>query len=174
MDSSKLEFINKTTKEKFEIGLPDEDIEDFFASTDRYDDYLNNNYKIDKLIGGELGFLQFSEHTELSKINSAFLEYERLDESTKELVQLITHLSGDTLDSLVYALRNYEKYLLVPEELSTNDLIAEFAIKTFTERNFLCYFCQAIDYDRFCQELFSNGIAYKINNRILIKKSMIV
>lgn len=174
MDNTKLEFVNKNTKETFEIGLPQEDLEVFFAETNRYEDFLNNNYEITKFENRELAFLKLDKDTSLSKLNDALLKYDSLDDSTKETVLLVTHLSGDTLDALIYSLRNYQKYILVPEELNTNNLIVEFAIKAFTERNFLCYFLEAVDYNRFYQLLFSNGIAYKINKRILIKKSMII
>lgn len=162
-------LLRTSTFEEYALTIPIKDIDEFFITMDWYDEFISKEYVIIELKGAFV-FLLYDQFIDLSVLNRLLLRFKQLDEAAQETVIYLTHLNGDTVNALNYALSNYQKFVLVPAECSSPEAISKFVIKTCYLNSLLNYFSEAICYEDFYQCLFKHCIAFYIDERILIKK----
>ena len=161
-------FLRTSTFTEYELTLPCYDLHDFFITFDWYDEFLNHDFITIQMKGG-FDFLCYDETVDIEVLNKLFILFNELPKDVQETILYITHSYGDTVEALHYALLNYDKYTLVPDSCKTWEEIATFVLKKFFNPNLLKYFESAISLKDFYYSSLKHGLAWQVDNRILIK-----
>lgn len=151
---------------EYELSLPLNDIDEYFLIHDWLNEFKSKDYFCIEITGDIK--LDYEETLDIEYFNNLLLEFRNHDIATKEKVQAIMELNYNTVESLEYALNNHQKYTLVPDTISKNQL-AKYVFEEILNIKTYDLWCDSISSEDFATILFARGCAFSVNGKILIK-----
>ena len=151
---------------EYELGLPLNDIDEYFLIHDWLNEFKNKDYLCIELTGDIK--LDYEETLDIEYFNNLLLEFKKRDAATQEKVTALMELNYNTVDSLRYALDNCDKFILVPDNIDKEHLTKYVFEEIYTIKTFDLW-SDCISSKNFITALISRGCAFSINGKILIK-----
>ena len=160
--------LNDKDFNEYKVALPLKDLDEYFKAMGWLEDYYKREF-VTIGMKGRFEFLDYEQNINIQLLNDLLLKFQELDEEDQEIVLLLTHLEGDTFEGFLYTMNNFRRYILIPAQLKTEEDVSKFVINLICHNKFLKVFEDAICFEDFYRCLFQNAIAFRIDDRILVK-----
>lgn len=151
---------------EYELGLPQNDIEEYFLIFGWLNEFKNKDYLCIEL-NGDIE-LDYEETLDLEYFNNLLLEFRNYDIATQDKIKTLMELNYNTVESLQYALNNHQKYSLVPNNIGKEHLAKYIFEEIYNIKTFDLW-SDCISHKDFTNILFARGCAFSTNGKILIK-----
>ena len=151
---------------EYELGLPQNDIEEYFLIHGWLNEFKSKDYLCIELKGDIE--LDYEETLDLEYFNNLLLEFRNYDIATQDKIKVLMESNYNTIESLQYALNNHQKYTLVPDKIS-NEQLAKYVFEEIYNIKTFSLWRECISHKDFTTLLFARGCAFSVNGKILIK-----
>ena len=161
-------LFNTSTLEEYQIGLPSNDLDEFFLTFDVYEDWRNDNFLITK-IEGDFEFTSFKQDLSLNTLNMLVRAFNNRTPNEQKKILAIAEINDNTFESLEYSVTNQHLYELIPIKSTDKYALGRYIFQTHINPLFLTKYEDVIDFELFVDLIYMRYYAFDTSKGTLLK-----
>lgn len=159
---------NTMTSEEYQLGLPSNDLDEFFLTFNVYEDWKHDNFLITK-IEGDFEFTSYNQDLSLTLLNKLVLTFNNCTPNEQKKILAIAEINDNTFDSLEYSITNHHLYELIPIRYSDKYSLGKHIFYNFVNPRFLAKYEDVLDFELLVDLIYMRCYAFDTSRGVLLK-----